>query len=51
VTDAPEFPLRSGVDAPELPRLDELDPPQVDLSQLEDLQGTLALLHEVGALQ
>jgi iron(III) transport system substrate-binding protein len=51
VTDALEFPLRSGVDSPELPPLAELDPPQVDLSQLEDLQGTLELLQEVGALQ
>jgi len=31
--------------------LDELDPPDVDLSQLEDLQGTLTLLQDVGALQ
>jgi iron(III) transport system substrate-binding protein len=51
VTDALEFPLRDGVDSPELPSLSELDPPEVDLSQLEDLQGTLALLQEVGALQ
>jgi iron(III) transport system substrate-binding protein len=51
VTDALEFPLRIGADAPELPSLDELDPPDVDLSQLEDLQGTLTMLQEVGALQ
>jgi iron(III) transport system substrate-binding protein len=51
VTDALEFPLRTGVDSPELPTLEELDPPQVDLSQLADLQGTIALLQEVGALQ
>lgn len=51
VADAPEFPLRTGVDAPDLPALADLDPPQVDLSQLEDLQGTLTLLQEVGALQ
>jgi iron(III) transport system substrate-binding protein len=51
VTDALEFPLRTGVDSPELPSLTELDPPDVDLSQLEDLQGTLTLLQEVGALQ
>jgi iron(III) transport system substrate-binding protein len=51
ITDAPEFPLRSGIDAPDLPSLDELDPPTVDLSQLEDLQGTLQLLQETGALQ
>ena len=51
VTDAPEFPLRDGIDAPQLPGLDELDPPELDLSQLEDLQGTLELLQDVGALQ
>jgi iron(III) transport system substrate-binding protein len=51
VTDALEFPLRSGIQSPELPTLEELDPPQVDLSQLADLQGTIALLQEVGALQ
>ena len=51
VTDALEFPLRDGIDAPDLPTLAELDPPAVDLSRLEDLQGTLALLQEVGALQ
>jgi len=46
-----EFPVVAGVDAPELPSLDEIDPPDVDLSNLEDLQGTLQLLQEVGALQ
>lgn len=51
VTDALEFPLREGVDAPQLPGLSELDAPEVDLSQLEDLQGTLELLQEVGALE
>ncbi len=49
-TDTVEFPVVSGVDSPELPTLDEIDPPEVDLSDLEDLQGTLALLQEVGAL-
>ncbi len=51
VTDELEFPLREGVDAPDLPALSELDPPEVDLSELEDLQGTLELLQEVGALE
>jgi iron(III) transport system substrate-binding protein len=50
VTDALEFPLRSGVDSPDLPSLASLDPPQVDLSRLDDLQATLEMLHEVGAL-
>ncbi|MEX0953101.1 MAG: iron ABC transporter substrate-binding protein [Nitriliruptoraceae bacterium] len=51
VTDALEFPLRDGVDAPDLPALDELSPPAVDLSRLEDLQATLELLREVGAFE
>jgi len=49
VTDALEFPLRAGVDAPGLPSLEELSPPEVDLSRLEDLQATLEMLREVGA--
>ena len=50
VTDELEFPVRDGVESPELPTLEEIDPPDVDLSNLEDLQGTLELLREVGAL-
>jgi iron(III) transport system substrate-binding protein len=34
-----------------LPALSELNPPAVDLSDLADLEGTLELLREVGALQ
>jgi iron(III) transport system substrate-binding protein len=49
--DALEFPLVTGIDSPELPTLESLDPPQVDLSRLEDLQGTLELLNEVGAFE
>ncbi|MCC5948728.1 MAG: iron ABC transporter substrate-binding protein [Nitriliruptoraceae bacterium] len=49
-TSAIEFPVRDGIDAPQLPSLDEIDPPDIDLSNLEDLQGTLELLQEVGAL-
>jgi iron(III) transport system substrate-binding protein len=30
--------------------LEELDPPDIDLGALEDLQGTLRLLQETGAL-
>ncbi|TVP64049.1 MAG: iron ABC transporter substrate-binding protein [Nitriliruptor sp.] len=48
--DTVEFPVLPGIDAPDLPSLDEIDPPDVDLSNLEDLQGTLQLLQEVGAL-
>ena len=48
--DTIEFPVVAGVEAPGLPSLAEIDPPNVDLSNLEDLQGTLQLLQEVGAL-
>ncbi len=47
--DAAEFPLRDGVDSTLLPTLESLGAPDVDLSRLEDLQGTLVLLQEVGA--
>ena len=48
---AKEYPLTAGV-APsgDLPPLDSLDPPDVDLGSLSDLQGTLALLRETGIL-
>jgi iron(III) transport system substrate-binding protein len=36
---------------PLLKPLSELNPPQLDLSDLSDLQGTLELLQDVGALQ
>jgi iron(III) transport system substrate-binding protein len=49
--DAAEFPLRIGVDSTLLPSLDALGAPDVDLSRLEDLQGTLALLQDVGAFE
>ena len=51
VTDELEYPLREGVTAEKLPPLEELDPPEIDLSDLEDLQGTLDLLRDVGALE
>lgn len=46
-----EYPLASGV-APDagLPPLDTLDPVQIDLGALSDLQGTLDLLREVGLI-
>jgi iron(III) transport system substrate-binding protein len=46
-----EYPLIDGVE-PEagLPPLEEIDVPDVDLSQLADLEATLALLRETGAL-
>ncbi len=45
-----EFPLVQGVqaDVPDLPALQELQGPDVDLSQLDSLEQTLALLEEVG---
>lgn len=52
VTDEAEYPLVEGVaPADALPPLSELDPPAVDLSDLSDLEGTLELLREVGALE
>lgn len=45
-----EYPLVPGVPAqvPDLPPLDELQGPDIDLSQLDTLEQTLALLDEVG---
>ncbi|MFT5223276.1 MAG: iron(III) transport system substrate-binding protein [Glaciecola sp.] len=46
-----EYPLAKGIEAaPELPSLESLEPPTVDLSDLDDLQGTLELLRRAGAL-
>ena len=46
-----EYPLAAGVAArPELTPLDELNAPSLALTSLADLEGTLALLQEVGAL-
>lgn len=44
-----EYPLLAGVEtAPGLPPLAELESPEIDLGSLADLEGTLALLAEVG---
>ncbi len=44
-----EYPLLAGVPTAEgLPPLAELDSPDIDLSRLADLEGTLVLLAEVG---
>ncbi len=52
VRDELEYPLAVDVPAdPDLPALDTLNPPAIDLSDLDDLQGTLELLADVGALQ
>mgnify|MGYP001059463412 CR=1 FL=1 len=46
-----EYPLIEGVPAsPKLVPLDQIQTPAIDLSDLEDLQGTLALLQDVGLL-
>ncbi len=46
-----EYPLVEGVESPAgLPPLAELGSPEIDLSDLADLQGTLDLLAEVGLL-
>ena len=46
-----EYPLIEGVEADEqLTPLEEIESPDVDLSDLADLQGTLDLMQEVGIL-
>lgn len=46
-----EFPLLEGVEAdPRLPLVESIEAPDVDLSALADLQGTVELLREVGAI-
>ena len=46
-----EYPLVKGVKAdPELVPLDQIEQPNVDLANLSDLQGTLTLIEEAGAL-
>lgn len=46
-----EYPLRETIERPiDLPALSEIRSPNVDLTELQDLQGTLDLLREVGAL-
>ncbi|MGH2544116.1 MAG: extracellular solute-binding protein [Ardenticatenaceae bacterium] len=46
-----EYPLVEGVEAdPLLPMLNEIQIPDLDLSDLDDLEGTLELLQELGIL-
>ena len=46
-----EYPLIEGVaPAPDLTPLAEIESPDIDLSDLSDLQGTLELLAEVGVV-
>jgi iron(III) transport system substrate-binding protein len=45
------YPMISGVPpVGGLPRIDELSPPDVDLSQLSDVEGTIDVLRDTGAL-
>ncbi|HEC23847.1 MAG TPA: iron ABC transporter substrate-binding protein [Chloroflexi bacterium] len=47
-----EYPLAAGVEAdPRLPPLSSIETPDIDLSDLEDLEGTLRLLQEAGVLE
>ncbi|AFZ46597.1 extracellular solute-binding protein family 1 [Cyanobacterium stanieri PCC 7202] len=47
-----EYPLIEGAAPPEDQiSIAEINPPSIDLSSLEDLEGTLALLREVGAIE
>jgi len=46
-----EYPLVEGVEpVVELPPLAEIEAPEIDLSRLDDLQGTLDMIEESGAL-
>ena len=46
-----EYPLIEGVNPlPDLLPLQKINHPNIDLSDLDDLKGTLALLREVGIL-
>ena len=50
-TETKEYPLIEGVEPDaELPPLGEIGTPEIDLSNLSDLEGTLELLQEVGIL-
>ncbi len=50
-SDVKEYPVAAGVEPEgDLPPIESLDPPDMDLGSLSDLQGTLDLLREVGVL-
>lgn len=47
-----EYPMAAGVEIdPQQKPLNEIETPDIDLSSIGDLKGTLALLQEVGALE
>ncbi|GAA1482340.1 iron ABC transporter substrate-binding protein [Gordonia sinesedis] len=51
-TQVGEYPVADGVrlNVPGVPQLDQLDPPDIDLDKLSDVEGTEKLLTEVGAI-
>ena len=50
-SDIKEYPVAAGVEPEgDLPPIESLDPPDVDLGSLSDLEGTIDLLREVGVL-
>ena len=50
-SDVKEYPVAAGVEpVGDLPPIESLNPPDVDLGSLSDLQGTIDLLREVGVL-
>ena len=50
-SDAKEYPVAAGVEPEgDLPPIESLDPPDVDLGSLGDLQGSIDLLRDVGVL-
>ena len=47
-----EYPMAAGVEPEgDLPSMASLDPPDIDLGNLSDLEGTLRLMRDVGVLQ
>jgi iron(III) transport system substrate-binding protein len=46
-----EYPLVTGIEAdPRLVPLSEIDSPDIDLSDLDDLEGTLEMMTDLGLL-
>ena len=46
-----EYPVSAGVDPEgDLPPMESLNPPDVDLGSISDLEGTLRLLRDVGVI-
>jgi iron(III) transport system substrate-binding protein len=51
VEETKEYPLVRGIDADsDLPPLEQIPTPEIDLSRIADLEGTLELMRETGAL-